>query len=65
MAIYKKLDVFLVLVLMIGEYFHGKQVHQWYARQPRALRWGIYIAVIIALLYFGVFGETEFIYAQF
>lgn len=62
---YFGLAVFLVLVLMIGEHLHGKQVRQWYARQPRALRWGIYIVAIIALLYFGVFEETDFIYAQF
>jgi alginate O-acetyltransferase complex protein AlgI len=62
---YFVLAVFLVLVLMVGEYLHGRNLRAWYARQPRALRWGIYILAIIALLYFGMFGKTEFIYAQF
>ncbi len=62
---YFGLAVFLVLVLMTGELLHGR-LRDWYARQPRALRWAIYIVAIIALLYFGVFQqETDFIYAQF
>ena len=62
---YFGLAVCLVLVLMTGEYLHGLNIRAWYARQPRALRWGIYIIAIIALLFFGVFEQTEFLYAQF
>lgn len=59
------LAVFLLVILLIGEILQGKPVTSWYAKQPRALRWGIYVIGIIALLFFGVFKETEFFYAQF
>ncbi len=34
-------------------------------RFPKALRWSIYIALILIVLLFGSFGEQEFVYFQF
>jgi alginate O-acetyltransferase complex protein AlgI len=34
-------------------------------RMPLAVRWGAYYALLIAMLAFGQFDETEFIYFQF
>jgi alginate O-acetyltransferase complex protein AlgI len=35
------------------------------SRQPALVRWGIYYALIMVIILFGVFEEAEFIYFQF
>ncbi len=58
---------FLLIVLM--EAFHYLQtkrnIVQLFDKQPGLFRWGAYYAVILIILFFGVFESRQFIYFQF
>jgi len=41
------------------------QIRPFLSDKPVLLRWGIYVTMIVLILLFGVFDETEFIYSQF
>jgi D-alanyl-lipoteichoic acid acyltransferase DltB (MBOAT superfamily) len=61
--------VLCVLVIMIMECVHMLQRHHnvvlLVEQRPRVIRWGIYYALIFAILYLGMFTSREFIYFQF
>lgn len=54
--------VFLEIVHFIRE---RTSLNALVSRQPALVRWGIYYALIMVILLFGVFEEAEFIYFQF
>ena len=44
---------------------NGRSVARWIRTQNFALRWTLYYAAAAALLFFGAFGQSAFIYQQF
>lgn len=44
---------------------HGRNVARWIRAQNFTLRWTLYYAAAAALLFFGAFGQSAFIYQQF
>ncbi|MGI4866333.1 MAG: MBOAT family O-acyltransferase [Janthinobacterium lividum] len=40
-------------------------VAAWLARWPAPVRWAGYLGLLLAMLYFGIFGSSQFIYFQF
>ena len=40
-------------------------VAAWLARWPAPLRWAGYLGLLLGMLYFGIFGSSQFIYFQF
>jgi len=54
--------IFLELVHVIQR--HGRIRHM-LAEKPFWVRWGVYYAVCLGIIFFGVFGKNEFIYFQF
>jgi alginate O-acetyltransferase complex protein AlgI len=40
-------------------------VAAWLAGWPAAARWAAYAGLLLAMLYFGIFGSSQFIYFQF
>ena len=44
---------------------HGRSVARWIRRQNFVLRWTLYYAAGAAILCFGAFGQSAFIYQQF
>ncbi len=66
----ERIDIFLALFFIgLMEFVHLIQEHvrmrEFLSNKPLPLRWGIYITIIISILLFGVFNNTEFIYFQF
>ncbi len=61
--------VIALLSILFMESVHLMQRHRRMRRflnnKPKALRWSIYIVVLISILMFGVFSNQEFIYFQF
>ena len=58
--------LFVVSIMEIAHLMqHNGSVRARLSNQPRWLRWGAYYAVIVSILIFGVFFQTEFIYFQF
>ena len=43
----------------------GRRAIDWLFDKPRVLRWGFYYSLILLILIFGVFDNSEFIYFQF
>lgn len=64
---YKLFECVLVIVLLETiQYIHAKRnINTLLAAQPRYLRWGAYYAMVLAIIYLGVFKNREFIYFQF
>ncbi len=60
-----------VMVLFVVDFLHerGVQLREGIARQSTVFRWTIYIAAVICVLIFGIYGPeynaTSFIYEQF
>ncbi|MBI4155166.1 MBOAT family protein [Candidatus Woesearchaeota archaeon] len=56
-------------VIIFMEFVHLTQSHisirQFLEGKPLLLRWSIYLTIILLILLFGVFNETQFIYFQF
>ena len=44
---------------------NGRNVARWIRNQNFVLRWTLYYAAAAALLFFGAFGQSAFIYQQF
>ena len=55
----------VALLEIVQLYQRRGVVHTWLRSQPTWLRWAIYYAVATAILLFGVFDNTPFIYFQF
>jgi hypothetical protein len=53
---------FMELVHVIQEH---KSIRQFMSNKPLLLRWAVYLAIILAIIIFGVFNQTPFIYFQF
>jgi len=54
--------LFMELIHLILEH---RSIRQFLDSKPLILRWSIYLAIILLILLFGVFNETQFIYFQF
>ncbi|MDJ0366883.1 MBOAT family O-acyltransferase [Hymenobacter sp. H14-R3] len=55
-----------VLLLLISDYRAERgSVAAWLAGWPAAGRWAGYAGLLLAMLYFGIFGSSQFIYFQF
>jgi D-alanyl-lipoteichoic acid acyltransferase DltB (MBOAT superfamily) len=55
-----------VLALIISDYRAERgSVAAWLASWPAAGRWAGYAGLLLAMLYFGIFGSSQFIYFQF
>ena len=60
------LAVLLIGVLLIQEAIvKDLQIDQLLTRQPAWMRWTFYVAVLLAILWLGVFTQNDFIYFQF
>lgn len=64
---FKLLECVAVIILLeVVQYVHAqKNINTLLAAQPRYLRWGVYYAGVLAIIYFGIFENREFIYFQF
>jgi len=65
-----KIDLVLIAVcILFLEAVHLMQnkisVRQWIAARPIVIRWGIYYAAILMIVFFGVHESRQFIYFQF
>ena len=55
--------VLLMEIIHIMQYrFH---IMDWIRSKPAYVRWGIYYAAIIIIVYYGVYEKRQFIYFQF
>lgn len=67
MGMYDIVLSFLLIFLM--EMFHfiqeRKNIVHLFEKQPAFIRWGVYYAAILVIIYFGVFENRQFIYFQF
>ncbi len=55
-----------VLLLAAADYRAERgPVAAWLARRPAPLRWAGYLGLLLAMLYGGIFGSSQFIYFQF
>lgn len=61
------LTLLLIFVMLATEWINRNQEHGLIIQTntKTSIRWGIYSAIILALLFFGVYGENQFIYFQF
>lgn len=55
----------IVLLLMVDWLDSRQQIQPVVFARPRALRWIAYYALLLGILFFGVYNHTEFIYFQF
>lgn len=53
-----------VVIVLLAE-SHGRNVARWIRQQNFVLRWTLYYAAGTAILFFGAFGQSAFIYQQF
>lgn len=65
-----KLDFVLAFavigVMELVHYFQNrKNIPAWFLQKPAYFRWGVYYAVVLAIIFFGVFENRQFIYFQF
>lgn len=57
---------FFIAVLFLVEYFHRTtSVENSIGKLSVVRRWGVYLTLVLTLLWFGVFTKNEFIYFQF
>jgi alginate O-acetyltransferase complex protein AlgI len=55
----------LIPFLFVSDWIIEKEKMQVFYRQPLAIKWAVYYALIISILLFGVFEINQFIYFQF
>ena len=56
----------LILLLELAHALHGENNKETFiAEGPKILRWGMYLAFIFSIIFFGVFNNRQFIYFQF
>jgi alginate O-acetyltransferase complex protein AlgI len=55
-----------IAVLEAVQYWHRNgNVGEWIGERPVFVRWGLYYALVVAILVFGEFGGQDFVYFQF
>jgi D-alanyl-lipoteichoic acid acyltransferase DltB (MBOAT superfamily) len=58
-----------ICAILLMEFIHLAQyrvhIREWVKTQPTYLRWGLYYAIVIVILYYGVYEDRQFIYFQF
>jgi len=60
------LTLFLTIVMLTTEWINRNEEHGLVMKNPSIYkRWSIYTMLLLALLFFGVYGENQFIYFQF
>ena len=60
------LSVLLIIFLETVQYIQSKHsISQIFIRKPWAIRWAVYYALILSILFLGVFENRQFIYFQF
>ncbi|UCC39015.1 MAG: MBOAT family protein [Candidatus Aminicenantes bacterium] len=61
--------IFSLLLILFMESVHlfqrKRRVRLWLSEKPVWFRWSVYCVIVLVILYFGIFGEKEFIYFQF
>lgn len=55
----------IIFLLAINIFQYYAQVMDYLSKKPLVIRWACYITFILAILVFGVFNNTQFIYFQF
>jgi alginate O-acetyltransferase complex protein AlgI len=60
------LTLFLTIIMLVTEWINRNEEHGLVIQSPNAYkRWGVYTMLLLALFFFGVYGENQFIYFQF
>lgn len=60
------LGIFFILLLLLTEALCGDtQIEDKIADRNKAVRWSIYIFIVVSIIWFGVFNESEFVYFQY
>lgn len=60
------LGIFFVFILFLTEALCGDtQIEDKIVEKKKLIRWSIYIFMLISIIWFGVFNESEFVYFQF
>ncbi len=57
-----------IIFLEIAQYIEGKsnlKITEWLGRQAGWVKWPVYYAIILAILFFGAYAGSQFIYFQF
>ena len=50
---------------MLAMEHNGNNVARWIRKQCFVLRWTVYYAAAVSILFFAAFGQSAFIYQQF
>lgn len=59
-------SLIMILILKLVHFHLGeRKIDEYVIAQNTAVRWTIYYALVLTVLFFGYFGATEFIYFQF
>jgi hypothetical protein len=59
------LSFFFIGIIILSEFLPFPEWHGRLMNKPAWVRMGVYYAMVILILQFGVFGEKQFIYFQF
>lgn len=61
------LVIFLILMMQTVYFIQGRGngISRQFDKKPLWLRWSVYYAIILLIIFFGIFGERDFIYFQF
>lgn len=59
------LSLLLVGIVVVADVISERGFPAWLARRSTVARWSLYLVVVLASLYLGVFGSRDFIYFQF
>lgn len=61
------LVVFLILAMQAVYFIGGREngLSKQFDKKPLWLRWSVYYVLILLIMFFGIFGERDFIYFQF
>jgi hypothetical protein len=56
-----------ILGLLIGVQLLQTRISitKFLSKKPLIIRWGIYIVILLGILFFGQYGDSQFIYFQF
>ena len=57
--------ILIILLVMIHIMQNKYRIREWISTKPIYIRWCIYYAFVLIILFFGVFEDREFIYFQF
>lgn len=60
------LGILFILILFVTEALSGDtQIEDKIVEKKKVVRWSIYIFMLVCIIWFGVFNESEFVYFQF